>query len=127
MRNYGETAMRTVNVDKAQLITKLRENKEKHAKDFKESMDGYWDAFGRELSKMQERVKSRDLSVEHTVRLTRPKNHTEEYDRAIQMLEWEQESKVILSVNDFNCYVLDDWDWQEEFQGTKALYSGGRR
>lgn len=127
MRNYSETAMRTVKVDKAQLITKLRENKEKHGTDFKESMNGYWDAFGRELTKMQERVKARDLNVEHTVRLTRPKDHTDEYERAIQMLEWEQEKQVVLSINDFNCYVLDDFDWKEEFEGTKALYSGGRR
>ena len=119
-----ESAMRTVTVKKQQLIDKLRENKEIHRREFTEAMVGYWITFEHGLKVIQEKVKKRDLAVDHSIPIeARPTSHEAEYDRAIKMLEWELSDEVTLSVNDFQCYVMDEWNWQRSFKSMHATYS----
>lgn len=125
MLDDSRTAMKTVKVDKARLKSTLTENRETHKREFGEAMSGYWDAFVGELTKMQEMVKAKDLNVEHSVRLARPVDHTTDYDEALAVLDWEKQDEILLSMNDFQCYVRDNWDWRDEFKGTHAAYSGG--
>jgi hypothetical protein len=46
---------------------------------------------------------------------TYPVNYLEDYDRAINMLEFSVADKVTLSVNDFDAYARNNWKWKTEF------------
>lgn len=128
MRNAEQTAMRTCKVKKSQLITTLRENREKHQREFQDAWKGYQDALITAFQKRLEQAKALKPggSVSHSITLDTPTDHTAEYDRALKMLEWEQDEILVLSMNDFNCYVMDDWDWQRSFKAIASNYSGGR-
>ena len=123
MRNFHETAMRTVTIEKARLITKLIENKLKHQRAFDAAMTGYWQALANALRSMQDRVSKRDTSLKHQIELVRPVSHAEEYDSAIEMLQWETRDTIELSTNDFHCYVMDKWDWRDDFDLTYSTYA----
>jgi hypothetical protein len=38
-------------------------------------------------------------------------------------MEWEERDTVELSVNDFECYVRDNWSWQRSFKMSVSNYS----
>lgn len=125
MHDGERTAMKTVRVDKSRLKETLTQNRETHKREFGEAMAGYWDAFAGELTKMQAMVKEKNTAVEHSVRLARPVDHTNDYDEALAVLDWEKQDEILLSMNDFQCYVRDNWEWRDEFKGSHAAYSGG--
>jgi len=39
------------------------------------------------------------------------------------MAEWEVNDTVELTQSQFQCFVLDDWDWRHEFDVLNARYS----
>ena len=54
--------------------------------------------------------------------LVAPKNFSDAYEQAIEMLEWEERDEVELSSYEFRCFVMDKWDWQDEFVASNARY-----
>lgn len=139
---------RTVTVDRQQLIETLKKNREKHQKDYQDSLDGYKEDASAELAKQvqiaqkkiadnEEMLKNRinnfdpnePLSDALTVlssvvlKLKAPRDHTRSYDVAISMAEWEVSETVELTQSQFQCFVLDDWDWTAEFNAINATYS----
>ena len=132
MRNSEKTALKTVKVKRERLKTTLAENKEKHQREFEEAMTGYHarrESLASDLvnaaAAFAENPKDRDLETNlqqayHALSgQTRPSNYSKEYQRAIQLADWEVADEIELSINDFNCYVLDEWDWT---RGFKHLY-----
>jgi len=51
-----------------------------------------------------------------------PENHTEDYNRVIDMLNFSVADKVELSAQDFNAYVRNDWSWRSSFLASNAGY-----
>jgi hypothetical protein len=49
-----------------------------------------------------------------------PVNYLEDYDRAINMLEFSVADKVTLNAQDFDAYARNNWKWKSEF-GTTNL------
>ena len=39
-------------------------------------------------------------------------------------MEWETRDELELSVNDFECYVCDNWDWSDTFRRNLRQYKG---
>jgi hypothetical protein len=58
------------------------------------------------------------------VQLPMPEDHSRDYERVIEMLEWSQDETLELDESEFSTYVLDQWGWQEGFAQTYAMYSG---
>jgi hypothetical protein len=56
-------------------------------------------------------------------RLERPVNNSDSYEQAIKLMEWETRDKIELSINDFECYVQDNWNWSRSFKTAHANYS----
>ncbi len=52
-----------------------------------------------------------------------PRDHTKSYDVAIQMAEWEVGETVELTQGQFQCFVMDDWDWKDEFAHLNKRYT----
>jgi len=122
--------LRTVRVPKDKLLSTLKENRESHKKEFEDSLDGYWDAVSMEIAEhMQhvqesmarniERAKTQDEETRTSwsawcVEVRKPIDHTDDYNRAVERLEWEIATEVDLQANEFDCYVLNKWPWLQE-------------
>lgn len=106
--------MEKITVKKDDLLGKLRENRDDHRRIFEEALAG----FGREVAMQLERTlrdiragRNRDVRVYASV----PKDHTNDYNRAIAMIEMSIGDDITLSESDFAQYVMDDWGWQDQF------------
>ena len=114
--------MENIKVDKAKLIATLEENRAKHRKIFEEACDGYQKAVIKELEAQLSRAKA-GIRRSIQISILAPVDQTKEYDRAIAMLKMSVDDQALLSERDFQCYVLDDWDWKQKFLAANRMYS----
>jgi hypothetical protein len=115
-------SMHTVVVQKDRLKTKLEENRAAHHAIFEEALAGYKKEAIKLLKQHLKRVEEGSVKVVHVV-LPVPSDHTDDYDRAIASLEWTVFDEVELSKRDFDQFVLDAWDWKDEFLTSNSLYA----
>lgn len=115
--------MEKITVNKAELMEKLKKNREEHREIFLEALDGFRK---KAIQMLEERLtlakagKYFDLYLH----IVQPVDQTKDYDRAIKMLEMSIDASVELSERDFQQYVLDDWSWKDQFLTSNSLYSG---
>lgn len=114
--------MNSINVKKIDLLTTLRENREKHRTIFLEATEGYREAAIKELDAMLEDAKA-GRKIRRSLTLVEPQDQTRDYDRAIRMLEMSQDDVIELEEHDFAQYVLDDWAWKRQFLLSNSAYS----
>src|SRR4051794_14185033 len=106
--------MENIEVAKAELLEKLKQNRADHRVIFEEALEGFREQAIKVLNRALDNVKARrcqDVSVSRLV----PRDHTGDYDRAIAMVEMSIGDTVVLSEDDFAQYVMDDWGWQRSF------------
>lgn len=111
---------------KDKVLEKLKDNKTKHVSAFELAMNEYWKALERELEKLlaKARAKKGDKH-EFWVRLPVPKNHEQEYDTNIQMLEFSSDVEIVLTEEEFKQFIMDEWNWKADFTATVQNYSQG--
>ena len=97
---------RTITVKKAELIEKIKENKEEHIKEYTEAVEAYRKEAKRQLIVLNEGLENGKLDLK--LSLISPKNEEAEYDKLIMMFNWEIAETVELSQGEFNEYVLDE-------------------
>lgn len=120
--------MRSVTVNKVDLRSTLIQNKDDHEADFAITFDKYKSALIERLYELADDV--RDLKPGETavwhdlLNLPAPENHAEDYQRAIEMLEWETGDEVVLDEREFKQFVQDDWLWKHQVQTANMLYAG---
>ena len=122
--------MKTIIVEKKRLVVALNENRETHKKEFHEAMAGYEDAQEAAIRKIVEEASDgrKNRKALHAAYgefncLVRPRDHSSSYDQALALMEWEIRTEVELSVNDVECYIRDNWDWQESFKRSHSSYT----
>lgn len=54
--------------------------------------------------------------------LPEPVDYTEEYDAAIQMIEWELSDEIDLDEESFQKFVLNRWSWARHFAANTGSY-----
>jgi hypothetical protein len=137
---------RKVVVKKTRLLNALRKNLEKHINDYLEAVAGYKEEAKVKLEAEKEKAieklsraytktlgeidnfdpeKSTDVIVFcDSIRfdLVAPKNFSDAYQQAIEMLEWEERDEVELTTYEFRCFVMDKWDWMEDFIKSNSRY-----
>ena len=118
--------MKTVKVEKARLLKALYENKKSHEEDFEITWDGYATRVVSNLEELLRAAKNRRVGeqINLHVNLSAPENHSEDYARAIQMLDWELEDTVELEEVEFQSFVQDDWDWTHRVRSSNTMYTG---
>ena len=114
-------AERTVTVEKAKLIERIKENRERHDREHQEALEGYKARMVFILTRKLEAAKRRE-EVDHLIELEIPREHFADYDRALALLEWEQGESVSLTHGEFERYVLDEWPWKGKFTSVHATY-----
>lgn len=114
--------MKEVKVNISELLTILRDNKEKHQQVFEEALEGYKLKVIETLERTLEKAKAGDRLPEY-IEIPRPINQTHEYNRAIKMMEMSVESEITLAVGEFDKYVMDRWAWKQNFLARNSMYS----
>ncbi len=116
--------MRSVKVEKKELLGIVRDNKKKHVKEFDEAVKDYKKAAVKVAKEHVELAKTGDLDQIAKIKAMpqRPTSYEKDYDRAIRMLELSVEDTIELEEDIFNQLVLDEWTWKHAFTASSALY-----
>ena len=116
--------MNSVKVDRIELLGIVRTNKEKHVREYNESVEDYKKAAISVTQKNLELAQSGDLDQIAKIKgmPQKPTSYEKEYDRAIRMLELSVESVIEVEQDVFNQLVLDEWSWKNAFVASASLY-----
>lgn len=117
--------MRKITVDKEQLLETLKANKREHRETYAEACRAYSKEMAERTTKLAELFKQGEMpSLTKVFDAPRPEQFLDDYDRAIQMLEWHQDDEVTLDEDEFRRYVQNEWGWRQRFAANTASYAG---
>lgn len=103
MRTHGN---RTTLLNKADLIERIKENKAKHIEMYNKAVKAYRKEALKQLAELTEQVKEGKTNI--GLNLVEPINNSENYDKIIEMFEWDVRDEVELDQNEFKEYVQDE-------------------
>lgn len=113
--------MEIVKVKKEELLGILKKNCSTHKAIFEEAQKGYREEAIRLLDKALKDARD-GRTITTFIQLDAPMNQTEDYIRAIKMVEMSVDDNIEISETDFRNYVLDEWAWKHNFDVTNAFY-----
>lgn len=116
--------MDSVRVNKADLLAKVKQNRNSHHDLFIKAQEGFRQRAIEELDEMLSLAR-KDQEVRLYVGLTAPQDHTVEYDRAIEMLEMSQDDIVEIDQTTFAQLVRNEWAWFAQTTATNTMYATG--
>jgi hypothetical protein len=113
--------MHEITVDKADLIAKIQANRDEHRSMFIKAQERYREAMIAELDRALEEARE-GKKIRRSFSLPVPEDHTDEFNTAIEMLEWDQRDSVELDHRDFARFVQNRWEWQASFAANTQSY-----
>lgn len=115
--------MKEINVSREELLKKVKENLEKHKKEYEEAVikrnTQVIDTLKSFIPDMEE-YKGKEVP-EH-LNFPKPVSYAEEYEEVIEMLTMAKDDPILISKEEFNRYVLDKWNWKHQFDLVKTTY-----
>ena len=114
--------MNEVKVKREELLTKVRANRDAHRSLFLLAQEVYRKLVIEELDKMLADARA-GLPIKRSVSLTEPSDHTKDYDRVVAMLEMSGYETITREAQDFDQYVMDNWDWSKFALSTNTFYA----
>lgn len=116
--------LRSVKIKKDKLLKIIKKNRNDHRDVFLEAQEGYRKLVI-ELLEQQialARGKSKGFNLERITSVTAPEDHTEDYDKAIKMLEMSEDKVIDLAYDSFTQLVMDDWGWGRQWAASNSAY-----
>ena len=122
---------REVKVKRDELLAVLRENRERHIREYKAACVGYREVALRRLEESFQEAREvvnrlkegQTVSVVgFRISLSVPVNYEKAYDQIIRMMEMSVDTEIVLTASQFACFVMDDWEWKEEWAASIAQY-----
>lgn len=106
------------------LLTIIEENRTKHREVFEQALEGYRQEAQRML---EQHIKDLAAGKTPSIRIviSRPEDHTADYDRVIKMLQMSVDDIFELDDETFAQFVMDDWHWKRQWLSTSNLYAAG--
>ena len=111
---------RTIQVEKSDLIAKIKENKENHIKEYDKAVVAYKEEAESQL--MTEVARVQEGALDAKLNLITPIDNTENYDSILEMFEWEVKDVVELQQDEFKEYVQDKTDFAVRAQMSNTAY-----
>jgi len=109
-----------ITVDKAKLIETLTANRDAHRNEYDKAVVAYRE---RHLHEAEQLVQDARLGViRRSITIPVPEEHTEDYDRAIDMLTWAETDVIELSQQEFATLVRNQWGWLATFTANTSSY-----
>lgn len=114
--------MQKIKVGRSKLLIEVKKNRTSHEKAYKEAVIGYRQASIEKLEQMLADAKN-GKAIQSDTNLEEPETHLAEYDRIIKQLELTSDHIIELHDQEFNQYVMDEWNWKHKFMTTNSFYS----
>lgn len=114
--------MKTITVEKDQLLRTLRENRDRHRELFDKAQIVYRDQMIEELDRALQEARNGGKII-RAFSLPVPEDHTSDFDTAINMLTWDTADTVELTHPEFRTYVENEWGWQQSFHANTVAYA----
>jgi uncharacterized beta-barrel protein YwiB (DUF1934 family) len=116
--------MRTVKIDRSELLEIVQKNKQKHVTEYAEAVTDYKKAVLKIAQDNLKLARSGDLDRIAQIRnnLAKPTSFEDSYTMAIRMLELSVDEVIELTQEEFSQLVLDEWHWKNLFITSNALY-----
>lgn len=113
--------MREVKVRTSVVLDKIQTNRDQHRGQYEKAVAGWKRDVIRSLEENLQALKS---GARNRVIITDapPEDHTRDYDRVIEMIKMSADDTVTLDHMSFRQYVLDDWQWKEEWATVNSKY-----
>ncbi len=116
--------MQPIVVRKSDLKTKLAANLGKHQAEFQSALAGFYKVLSQKLTeKLSDIEMGKDVAAQVSMPAIKPVSHAEDYERALQMLDWEIREDIMLDEDEFKNLVEDKWQWRESFSSSSSSYS----
>ena len=112
---------RTIQVKKTDLIVKIKENKENHSKEYAKAVVAYKKEAIRQLRVQRQRVQD-DGALDAKLDLITPVDNSDNYDKILEMFEWEVKEVVELEQSEFQEYVQDTTDFAVTARLSNMMY-----
>lgn len=116
--------MYDVKVNTDNLLKIVRQNKEKHIKEYNEAVEDFKKAVVKIAEDNLKLVQTGDLVEIAKVKTnpTKPISYESSYTRAIRMLELSVDETIELDAHTFSQFVLDEWEWKQSFTTSNSTY-----
>lgn len=113
--------MNNVQIKREALLEVLKANRKQHRETFDKAITGFE---AQAIETLNNALKAARKGVRQSVRvhLEMPNDQTKDYDRKIQMFEMDVRDVLELTESEFACYVMDDWQWKDQFTRTTSQY-----
>lgn len=124
MRLPENNVMKTVKINRDELLAIVRENKQKHIAEYEETVEDYKKAailIAKSNLKLANSGDIKKISQTRTFPAL-PESYEQSYTRAIRMLELSVEEIIELEQGIFNQLVLDEWQWKGNFSLMASTY-----
>jgi len=112
--------MRT-KITKREILEVLAENRKKHKEEYDEAIIVYEE---KAIAKLQDKIDRIKLGKLPTLSITlpQPMQFLKEYDKVYKMISMSTDDEIELSETEFSQYVLDDWQWKDQWAATNSFY-----
>ena len=116
--------MKEVRLQKSDLLAIIRKNRDEHRDIFIAAQKSYREK-AIELLDRQLRLarEGNPFVLAEFIQMIPPVDRTEDYDRAVAMLEMSVDSVVTLSADEFSQLVQDEWDWTQNWAFANSRYT----
>ena len=114
---------------KAKLEEKQKKLSEQLA-DWKADADREFQKFYGKVDAKEElpsHVSVRMFAIDTSLGLVYPQDHSRDYDRAIRMMQSSIFDEVKLTTDEYDAYVLNNWEWKQNFLTTNTVYLNARK
>jgi hypothetical protein len=102
------------------LVDTLKTNAANHKKMYTEAVTGWRQDAERKIKSLLDKLASpMDISIS----LPAPRDYSEVYETALQMLAWTTDEVITLDADSFRNLVMDEWDWSKAWVFSNARYS----
>jgi hypothetical protein len=116
--------LNSMKVKRSDLLEKLITNRDGHRALFLKAQEGYRKAVIEALDKaLKDAREGREYRV--YIALQAPEDHTDDYDTVISMLTMSVDLDIEIEQHDFQCYVMDKWQWAAHANFLNTTYASG--
>ena len=124
MRDLENNIMKSVKINRDELLQIVRDNKQKHIQEYNEAVEDYIVLVEKIYQDNLKLAETKDLQQFEKIRHRpqAPTSYEDSYVRAIRMLELSTEEIIEVDSLTFNQLVLDEWQWKQQFTTLSSSY-----
>ncbi len=119
---HEQAGLKIIKVKTNELLTKVIDNRDAHKAEYEEALQGFMIDCRVRLKKELASLNKGLLPDKHLY-FEAPENHTDDYDTVIDMLEMSVDEELEITVEQFQRYARDKWDWTDNFKQLSAVYN----